>query len=310
MTPTQQQPVVNPPERKFPVGKIIAIGCGVLLLLAAGIVLLAFFGVRHFVKSSDAYNAAVNAIKQSSNAQKALGEIVDIGFPSGSWASESGGSGEATLSMSITGSKAQGEYYATLHRRNGQWLLASGRVELSDGRSINIESRGLSSSGKSSAGAGRQLKDDYVDGSTWREVQWSEQHVRLRLPADWIEKTNSLRELDCRLGERYSSTYLTANAWIWDRELPAEGLLAADLQSAAERYRNRVILGYSTREVGGTPGVLTISDVGDRHVATWKSIVTVGGEQKSIDISFGALFRDFDRLEPTFNAILGTVTFQ
>ena len=127
------------PQRKWSAGKVILLGCGLLVLIGIGIAVAAFFGIRYALKSSDAAKVAVQALKESSAARQVLGEINDVGTPMGSISSEIGGSGSATLSMSVTGTKASGKYYATLQRRNGQWMLISGRVELADGRSINVE---------------------------------------------------------------------------------------------------------------------------------------------------------------------------
>src|SRR5713226_7480841 len=149
----------QPHGRKSSAGKFIIIGCALLILIGVGIAVAAFFGIRYALKSSDAAKAAVQVLKQSSNARQALGDITDVGTPMGSIQSSFGGSGNASLSMSVIGTKTSGEYYATLLRRNGQWLLTSGRIELADGRSINIEASalGLSIGGGRSA-AGRQLK--------------------------------------------------------------------------------------------------------------------------------------------------------
>ena len=108
----------------------------------------------------------------------------------------------------------------------------------------------------------------------------------------------------------YSSTYLIGNAWIWERQLPAENLLAADAQTASESLKNGVIIGYTVLEVGGMTGLLTISNVGDRRTATWKAIVEAEGAQTSLDISLGAQVLDFERLEPTFRAFFDSIRFE
>lgn len=97
---------------------------------------------------------------------------------------------------------------------------------------------------------------------------------------------------------------------IWERQLPAENLLAADAQTVSESLKNGVITGYGVLEVGGVTGLLTISNVGDRRAATWKAIVEAGGAQTSLDISLGAQVLDFKRLEPTFRAIFDSIRFE
>lgn len=166
----------QPPRRKSSAGKFIIIGCALLILIAAGAAVAIFFGIRYALKSSEAARVAVRALKQSSNARQALGEITDVGTPMGSIQSSFGGSGNASLSMSVTGTKASGEYYATLIRRNAQWMLTSGRIELADGRSINIEASALGLSiGAGRTAGGRQLKSDFVDTTSRKEISWKEQ---------------------------------------------------------------------------------------------------------------------------------------
>jgi hypothetical protein len=315
-------PVYRQTKSETPWGKIILFGCGGLLVLAVLAGVAIFLGIRHALKSSDAYTAAVAALRQSAAATKVLGEITDTGIPSGSVSVEGGGSGKATFRMSVTGTLASGEFYVTMTRVNAEWIVDSGRLVLEDGRGIDLEGKTALGTGGSNRGrihppvaggstsGGKQLGSGPIDTSSWQEVEWTQQRIKFRLPPGWIAKEMSQRQLDYRSGETYSPVYFAGNAWIWDRELPAEDLLAADLKSAAESFRNGVTLGYAVREVGGTSGILTISNVGDRLSATWRAIVANSGEQRSIDFLLGAPAHEFDRLSPTFNAILESLSFE
>jgi hypothetical protein len=215
----QPQNYGAPTGSKPPWGKIILFGCTGILLLAIAVVVAVYYGFRHIMKSSPAYDTSVTALRQSPAAAKALGGITEIGSPRGSVETQSSGGGTATLSMSVTGTLGTGEYYATLYRKNGEWFLESGRVEMSDGRSINIAGTPVFAS-RGPTGGGRQLASSEIDTSGWNEIDWTQQNASFRLPPKWIQKTLSQRELDFRLGEPYSATYLVANAWIWDRNLP------------------------------------------------------------------------------------------
>src|SRR5215471_15305405 len=129
-------------QGSVPWGKIVLFGCGTLVLLAAGVAVAVYYGFKFALNSSPAYRTAVAALTESSAAAERLGKIEKIGVPGGSVASQSTGTGAATLSMLVTGSKTTGTYYATLYRKNGEWYFESGRLELADGRSINIPGRG------------------------------------------------------------------------------------------------------------------------------------------------------------------------
>src|SRR5215831_7059282 len=235
-------------KRKWPIGKLIIISCYLLIVMAAGVVAAVYFGIRYAFKSSEAYKVAIETLKQNPTATWELGEIYDTGLPAGSVSSESGGSGNASLSMTVKGRVNSAQYFATLQRRNGVWRMSSGRLVLRDGREIAIG--GMAFLSIASPSGGRQLRNSSIDTSGWRRVVWPEQQMRLSLPPDWISKTKDQRQLDFRVGEVYSSTYLTANAWIFDRELPSANLLQADLETESERFRNGVTSGYSVREVG------------------------------------------------------------
>jgi len=277
-----------------------------LILIAAGIAALIFFGIRYAIRHSDAAIFAEQTLRQSNAVHDALGSVVSIGTPSGT-VRTAGSVGAGDLTMQVTGTKASGEFEAILERKGGKWTLITGQLTLSDGRVIYIEAPSSDTSG--AVNHGRQLATASVDTQYWQQLTWPQQNISLRVPERWIQKEANQRQWDIRAGERYSSTYLMANAWIWERNLPAQNLVAADAQNASEKLRNGIIEGYAIRSIGGVNGVLTISSVGDRLVASWNSIVPAGGEQKSVDISLGAPSREFSDLEPIFNAIFDSIRF-
>src|SRR5260221_391397 len=75
----QQAAPPPPPKKKRSIVKILAVVLVVLLLLGAGGVVAIFFGIRHLVKSSESYKAAVSALEHSKVAKDSLGTIVDTG---------------------------------------------------------------------------------------------------------------------------------------------------------------------------------------------------------------------------------------
>src|SRR6185369_6362325 len=65
--------------------------------------------------------------------------IVDTSFPSSSSVNESNGSGTASYTMAVKGSKASGTYDSTLQKKNGHWVVTSGKVKLDNGGSVDLE---------------------------------------------------------------------------------------------------------------------------------------------------------------------------
>ena len=150
-----------------------------------------------------------------------------------------GSVGAGDLTMAVTGTKASGVFEAILERKGGKWTLITGQLTLSDGRVIYLEAPSLETSG--AVNHGRQLSTASVDTQYWQQLTWPQQNISLRVPESWIQKEANQRQWDIRAGERYSSTYLMANAWIWERNLPAQNLVAADAQTASEKLRNGII---------------------------------------------------------------------
>ncbi len=101
-----------------------------------------YFGYRYTekaLKSSQAYTAAVAALKQNKDASEKLGEIKNTGFPIGSYSENTDGTGKAAFTMSVEGTKASGRYSVTLTRRNSVWQVEAGILNMSDGTAVQIE---------------------------------------------------------------------------------------------------------------------------------------------------------------------------
>ena len=145
-TPPQQQMYSGPtaPPRKSSCGKIILI-LGIILVLLLGAVAAAiYFGygaLEKKLKSSEAYTVAVQALKDNPEVQEKLGEIQETGFPLGAYTQNSNGSGDAAFVMSVTGSKATGQYKVEMRRSNSVWKVVKGDLTLANGEVIDIADR-------------------------------------------------------------------------------------------------------------------------------------------------------------------------
>jgi len=132
---------MGPPPRKSSCGKIILIVTLLLVLLGMGIAAAVYYGYRYAektLKSSEAYTVAVTALKENPEVRNKMGEITDTGFPIGAFSQNSDGSGDASFTMSVQGSKGTGHYEVALKRRNGAWKLENGKVRLSNGDIIQV----------------------------------------------------------------------------------------------------------------------------------------------------------------------------
>ncbi len=113
------------------------VGVGVLvasILFVVGI----FFFVTATLKSSEAYQLGVQALNDNTEAMTLLGPPVETGTAMGNINSSTGGSGDAELSFSVTGSKAHGKIYLKAHKDMGTWRLLGEQLEI-DGRDGRID---------------------------------------------------------------------------------------------------------------------------------------------------------------------------
>ncbi len=139
-TPMMGGPMAQP-AKKSGCGKIILIVAIILLILGGGLAVAIYFGYHYAektLKSSEAYTAAVTALKGNDEVKDHLGEVKDTGFPLGTFSQNADGSGNAAFVMSVQGSKASGHYEVSLVRRNSVWRLEKGIVRTNSGQTINI----------------------------------------------------------------------------------------------------------------------------------------------------------------------------
>jgi predicted anti-sigma-YlaC factor YlaD len=116
----------------------IAGGCLVLLMLAAALAGGVFFAVMAGVKSTDAYRGAVERATSSPAVHAALGEPVEPGWLVSGNVSVNGSSGDADLSVPLSGPRGKGTLYATAHKRAGRWEFQVLEVAV-EGRQDRIE---------------------------------------------------------------------------------------------------------------------------------------------------------------------------
>ena len=114
------------------------------MLLLGAVAAAIYFGygaLEKKLKSSEAYTVAVQALKDNPEVQEKLGEIQETGFPLGAYTQNSDGSGDAAFVMSVTGSKATGQYKVEMRRSNSVWKVVKGDLTLANGEAIDIVDR-------------------------------------------------------------------------------------------------------------------------------------------------------------------------
>ena len=105
-----------------------------------GIVLFGgiFGGVFYALGNSEAYQLAVSRLQANTEAVSVLGAPISTGIPSGEISTKAGGSGQAKLNYSVTGTKAKGALHVEALKKDGVWSLKVLKLKI-DGRDDVID---------------------------------------------------------------------------------------------------------------------------------------------------------------------------
>jgi hypothetical protein len=138
---------MNPPnieysQRKGWFGRnwkwFIPTGCLSAILIAAGVVAAIVSFAFGALKSSDVYQEALTKAKSNPAVVRALGEPIKAGwFASGS-IKVNGSSGEANLSIPVSGPKKSGRVNLLAEKKMGKWYFSALDVEI-EGASERID---------------------------------------------------------------------------------------------------------------------------------------------------------------------------
>jgi hypothetical protein len=117
---------------------LLPVGCVGLLAIGVGVVLLIVSLVFGAIKSSDAYKEAVAKASASSAVIRELGQPIETGWLVGGTINVSGSSGDADLTIPISGPKGSGTIFAVATKSGGQWTFTKLQVE-TEGSSTRID---------------------------------------------------------------------------------------------------------------------------------------------------------------------------
>jgi hypothetical protein len=291
---------------------LIILGIG-FILLVMGVAALAYV-IFYKISHSQPAKMSVALVQNNPEVQGAVGEIKKTGWPIGSVSVEGGGSGEASFSFKVKGNKGEGKAYTTLKRVNGQWYIESGRFQIKDGTSLNLQTAGGPLLGSHSAAlptgssGGRQLKSDSNAVAQWRDVEWPGQDIHFRIPADWKELKSEPTTIEYRPEDR--SAYFIGNVTYFDQVIPFQALLQQDLKTKANKVERGEIKGYKQLSIGPMEGILEIQgDKAGSSLVTWTGYVdTPKYGTKSITFLLGSTsLGTWGQNEPILGAILDSI---
>ena len=112
-------------------------GCLSFIALVAVFVACIVVFVFSVMKSSDVYKTALGRAKANAEVQAALGTPIKEGFLVSGNTRADGASGDANLSIPISGPKGHGTIYAVAEKKAGRWNYSTLEVEVA-GRSDRI----------------------------------------------------------------------------------------------------------------------------------------------------------------------------
>jgi TonB family protein len=139
--PRAQLSGVGQPRKKSGCAKALVVLLILGVLVLGGLGVAGYFGYRFAegkLKSSEPYALALRALRENPEAAEKLGDVKETGFPVGAFNESADGTGTAAFHMSVTGTKATGQYDVQLNRRGGKWYLNAGALKLSGGETIVV----------------------------------------------------------------------------------------------------------------------------------------------------------------------------
>lgn len=110
----------------------VPVGCLGSLIVFAGFLAMIFFFVFGLMKSSDPYKEALAMAKAHPIVQETLGTPIEAGLFTMGNISTSGPSGEADLSIPISGPYGGGTLFVTAEKAAGKWTYSALILELED----------------------------------------------------------------------------------------------------------------------------------------------------------------------------------
>ena len=103
---------------------------GLIVIIAYSVFYIAlFFGINSLMKSSEAYQLALQEINANPEINKILGEPIEAGMLRGS-IETSGPSGKASISIPLKGTKTKGIAYVKAIKEMGIWKIQKMEVEI------------------------------------------------------------------------------------------------------------------------------------------------------------------------------------
>lgn len=114
-------------------------GCLTMVLVCGGFVTLIFTFVLGALKSSDVYNEALAKARTNAQVTAALGTPIEPGFWVSGNINVSNDSGNADMSIPISGPQGSGTIYVTATKSTGRWNYSTMVCEVSgSGNRINL----------------------------------------------------------------------------------------------------------------------------------------------------------------------------
>ena len=116
----------------------VPVGCLSIVAVVAVVIVLIVTLVFGALKSSDVYKQAMSKATANPTVISELGQPIESGWMVSGSISVSGSSGEADISIPISGPKKSGTIFAVGRKSAGEWKFSRLEVEVPDRPRINL----------------------------------------------------------------------------------------------------------------------------------------------------------------------------
>ncbi len=126
-------------RRRGPVMQLRGVAGCALAIFILGCISVFFFGIMYLMRSSEVVQGAIARVESSETAAMMLGDPVRAGWFIGGSISTSGSSGEAYLSIPVSGRRGRGTVHVSAYKDIEGWHYTTLSLELrSDSRLIDL----------------------------------------------------------------------------------------------------------------------------------------------------------------------------
>ena len=193
------------------------------------------FFVFSVIKSSDAYQTALNRAKQDDRVTGALGSPIKDGLVPTGKTSDNGSSGNVNLAIPLSGPKGKGTIYVVGTKSDGKWEFSKLTVKVENGETIDLNESGSETASVSGdESSEEQSSNEETTDERLESIKLARENGERLQPVENFKPADNPEHIVIKLAEGNEGTKVktvwtninaggAANQKLWTKELVPDG---------------------------------------------------------------------------------------